>query len=292
MRSSKVRSKLFLVLGVLALVALACGTSSGGPDLAATAAALEATAAALNSQPTQPPAPPPANPPASPPTQDTSGGADSGGEIGGDDAGGDTIDYGSLVSGDVIYATDFDGTGDDWEEGWIWFTIPDNKDDFFAYVQSGFMILGLDDLETSVYLVPDFVYLPRGTDVYVEASFDNVGTTRNNNLSVGCRGTADGWYEFSISSSGLWWIYKYTPSGGFQVLNNGGLANYNKNVSLHTLGATCIGDELTFYVDGEQLRNGTIRDSAFREGQVFLSVYSANLPGVEVEIDYFYTQVP
>jgi hypothetical protein len=287
MRSSKARNRLFLILGVLALVALACGTSSGGPDLAATAAALEATAAALNAQPTQPPAPPPqSQPPSSPPTQDTSGGGgDSGGDAGG-------IDYGSLGSGDVIYATDFEGTGDDWEEGWIWFTKPDNKDNFFTYVQNSFLVVGLDDLETTVYLVPDFVYLPRGVDVYVEASFDNVGATRNNNLSVGCRGTSEGWYEFSISSSGLWWIYKFTPPLNYQVLNNGGLANYNKNVSLHTLGATCIGDELTFYVDGEQLRNGTIRDSSFREGQVFLSVYSANLPGVEVEIDYFYSQVP
>lgn len=282
MRSSQTRTKLFVFVAILALAALACGTSSGGgsSDLSATAAALEATAAALSSQPTQPPAP--AVQPTSVPSQPQDTAPPPPAEF----------DYNSLVSGDAIYYTDFDGNGSDWEDGWIWFTIPDKKENFAAYVDNGFLFVGLDDLRTSVYLVPDFIYVPRGVDVYVEAIFDNIGTTRNNNLSIGCRGSADGWYEFSITSSGLWYIYKYTPSGGYVVLNNGGLANYNKNVTEHTLAATCVGDTFTFYVDGTQVRNGQVKDSQLRDGQVFLSVYADNLPDVEVEIDYFYVGVP
>lgn len=285
MFASKSRSKLFVFVSVLALVALACGTSSGGSgdvDLEATAAALEATAAAISSQPTQPPAPqnPPTQAPLpSGPTEST------------EPSGEEEFDWNSLQSGDVIYATDFDGNGEEWEDGWIWFTIPDEKTDFYAGVQNGFMVVELDDLYTTVYLVPDFIYAPRGIDVYVEASFDNVGTTRNNNLSIGCRGSADGWYEYSVTSSGLWYFYKYTPSDGFQVLNNGGIAGFEKE-TYHEVGLTCIGDTMTLYADGNQLTNGVIRDTSFREGQVFMAVYADNLPGVAVEMDYFYVAVP
>ncbi len=289
MRPAHTRTKLFVFVAILALAALACGTSSGGGDanLSATAAALEATAAALSSQPTQPPAP------AVQPTSIPAVGGDSGGDSGGNSGGeGEEFDWNNVQSGDTIYATDFDGNGEEWEDGWIWFTIPGERNNFTALVRNGFMVVGLDDLRTSVYLVPDFIWVPRGQDVYVEASFDNVGTTRNNNLSIGCRGTAEGWYEFSISSSGLWWIYKYTGNNNYTVLNNGGLANYNKNVTLHTLGASCIGDTMTFFVDGQAVRNGVVKDTQFREGQVFLSVYSDNLPDVEVEIDYFFVGAP
>ncbi|TAK14783.1 MAG: hypothetical protein EPO32_00390 [Anaerolineae bacterium] len=287
MSGSRSRSKLFIVIAVLALVALACGTSSGGSgdtDLEATAAALEATAAALSSQPTQPPAP--QNPPTQaplPPANPTDSGDDS--------SGAEEFDYNSLVSGDTIYGTDFDGNAESWEDGWIWFTIPDEKENFSAGVSNGFMVIELDDLYTTVYLVPDFIYVPRGIDVYVEAGFDNVGSTRNNNVSVGCRGSADGWYEYSVTSSGLWYLYKYTPDDGFLVMTNGGIAGF-ENETAHTIGMACIGDEITMFADGEVIRNGTFRDTSFREGQVFIAVYADNLEGVDIEFDYFYAGVP
>ena len=290
---------LLLVVLVLVMLSLACMSSGSSPDsnqadsgsaeLAATAAVLQATQDALDLQaqaqpPTQEPAvveePPIENEPVDVPPAQSSGGGE--------------IDFNNLKSGDLYYATDFNGIDNQWENGWVHFPIPDGKNNYDAIMVDGYLHLGLYDTGTTVYLFYEPLYLPRGNaDVLVEASADNVGDVRNNNISVICRATDRGWYEFSIASNGLWWIWKYDGiESTYDILAKGGVPNYNKNITDHIISATCIGSELTFYYDTKPLKYGQISDSTFKEGQVGVAVYAENLPGVEVEFDWFEAQVP
>ena len=59
-----------------------------------------------------------------------------------------------------------------------------------------------------------------------------------------------------------------------------------------TIGADCIGNELTFYFDGDPLKNGSIKDTTYREGQVGFSVYADEWADVVVEFDYFGVMLP
>lgn len=194
----------------------------------------------------------------------------------------------------MIYSTDFDGTGDDWEEGWFNFPIPSGLENYDAYVENSNMFVGVGETRATVYLMYDPIYMPRGNaDMLVMAATDNVGSVRNNHISVVCRATDEGWYEFNISSSGLWWIYKFIASTGEYIpLIQGDVPNYNKNITDHVIAASCEGDELTFYYDGSPLKNGQVTDNTHKEGGFGVAVYAHNLPDVEVEFDWFEVQVP
>jgi hypothetical protein len=296
-RSHKV---LLLILVVLFVVQLACsaggndgGSNGQGEDgaaanLAATEEALKATQDALTADaeqdsareeptkepPTQAPpteapptqAPPTQVPPTAEPTQKT-----------------------TFSSGDVIYFTDFDGP-EDWENGWIQFA--DKDMDYSIYKSDGFLYVEVPDQYSTVFAFYDELYFERDkADVYVETYFQNLSTHNINNVSLICRATDAGWYEFSMVSGGLWQIWKYDANTGYKMINNGGIPDLDYDAP-HYLGATCIGDMLTFYVDGEELHNGSIKDSTFREGQVGLSVYADDWEDVIIEFDYFYVEAP
>lgn len=282
MSLKKFPKTLVLAIGVVLIVLLACaptGTNGGdnAPDYAGTESALQATADALNNQtaPTQAP------PTQAPPTQavDTQVPPTTG-----------PVDIGSLSSGDIIYYTEFDSPGD-WEDGWIHFSLPDI--DYTVYKANGYLRVEVPETFSSVYAIYDSLFFTRDiADVYVETRFQNMGTHNINNISVICRATDRGWYEFSMLSGGLWYIWRYDVDNNKYVkLTDGGIPDLNYDAP-HTIGASCVGDTLTFYFDGEKLKNGVIKDKTYLEGQVGLAVYADDLANVIVEFDYFGIQKP
>ncbi len=270
----------------LACVALACGTSASQPEdpgLGATQTALAATQAAVlataTPHPTATSEPPTATPRPPTPTPDPRG----------------PINFNRFSSGDEVYRTEFD-LGE-WEDEWLDLAISfDNRsiDSKISDVSmgDGTLLVSLKDTWQQVYVFNENAYVPRDVPIYIEAEVDNLGPTRNNNISILCRVSPEGWYEFSISSSGLWWIWRYTPQQGYISLTNGGLQNYDQSITSHTLGASCIDDRLTLYVDGVQPRNAQIRDATLREGMVGVAVFVANVQNVNVEFDYFLLSIP
>lgn len=269
------RFRIPLVLAIIMVVLLvlaACGgaddENDGGdqPDYAATQASLELTQVALDAlQPegTEPPRL------------------------------GESIDYASLQSGDLVYYTDFDGPGD-WEEGWLQLPIPSENEGYEVYLDGlSNMYFDITDPNTDVIAWPnsDIVYFPRDyADALVEATVYNVGKNTINNISVMCRFSDEGFYMFSLMSGGKWYIWKFTAGKGFKQLTNGGLQNFDY-YSPHVIAGTCIGEELTLYVDGEQPKNAQITERTFLEGGVGLGVYSGN-GNVQVEIEDFTVSIP
>ena len=290
---------LFAVIAILLLASIAClssgdsGESDGGaPDLQATSESLEATQQAMSEQTQNQGEPESEEPESHPENADPVTGDSISEPI--EPAASEGYDWDSYKSGDVVYQTEFNGTGEDWEDGWIHLTVPSGKENYSTWVKNGFLYVGIEETNTEVYLFYDPIYMPRGNaDILVEAQTNNVGSVRNNNISVVCRATDDGWYEFSISSSGLWWIWKYNnETVTYDILAKGGVPNYNKNVTEHMLSASCIDDELSFYYDYNLLKNAQVNDSSYKEGGVGVSVYADNLSGVEVEFDWFEAQIP
>ncbi len=290
MRIKKIHYLLIMLVVVL-ITQLACGLGGGSteepadsPDYAATEAALQATQAALEAEAQQPtatkaPLPTPTDLPTTEPTQPEPTQAEP-----------VQAEPQTWGSGELIYFTDFDSPGD-WEDGWIHFSFPDI--DYSVYKENGYMHVEVPEEYSAVYLIYDELFFERDyADVFVETKFLNLGTHNINNISVICRATDQGWYEFSMLSGGLWYIYKYIASSGkYITIKDGGIANLDYDAP-HTIAAECLDDTLTFYFDGEPLRNGTIKDTQFREGQTGMSVYADDWPDVIVDFDYFGIAVP
>lgn len=276
-----------LALIALLLVQLACGlgstnaTEESAPDYAATESALQATQSALDAQAQQPTATTPPRPtateaPAVEPTEAPL-----------------PTEEGPVVyqSGDVIYYTDFLGD-EDWEDGWVHFSIPDV--DYTVYKVNDYMHVEVPETRSTVYLVYDDLYLLRDqADVWVETAFRNLSTHNINQVSVLCRASVDGWYEFSLLSGGFWYIWKYDGNtADYTLLKEGGIANLDYDAS-HTIAASCVQDQLAFYLDGNMIKNASIKDNTFREGQTGISVFADDQwPNVIIEFDYFGVQVP
>ncbi len=148
---------------------------------------------------------------------------------------------------------------------------------------SGGLNVLLTSTDTSVYVFYDpYVY----TDVILEIQAENLGRN-NNNISLVCRydENRETWYEFSIANSGLYDIYAY--DGGYNTIFSGGsnLIKQGRETNVYTIG--CIGDTLSLFINGQEVR--TVRDTTYRfkEGQVGLNLTSFNVTPIEVDFNYF-----
>lgn len=277
------KKSLILVLIILTLSSLAClvgGEASDEPDLAATMSAMEATQQELEKQSSEN---------SQEPQEQIEKNAVEPVENQNPPSG--EFDYKNAKSGDIIYTTDFDNPNE--IEDWQFFPNPANKHNFEQYIEDGFLIAYVEDAATTLNMLYDHVYMPRRyADVFIETAFDNRGQRRNNNISLICRASEEGWYEFSVSSSGVWFIYKYDKvNDSYSILQQGGVPNYDKNDTDHTISASCIGKELKFYYDGSPLKNAEWMDNEFDEGGVGLSVWSSK-GEVEIEFDWFRANIP
>ena len=119
----------------------------------------------------------------------------------------------------------------------------------------------------------------------------NVGTN-NNNVSLICRHSALGWYEFNIASDGLYWIYQYDPtlSDPYKQLWNGGSFSINLGQEENEYTAICKGDQLKLLING--IEAISVTDQTLTRGGIGFSVSSYNVIPIVVEIDNFTASVP
>lgn len=185
------------------------------------------------------------------------------------------------VSGDVIMSTDFEDT-----EYWYTFAVPEDSK-YDASYQNSRVYIQVDSTDTTAYMVFD-EFLP--ADVQVDTIAETVFGTNRNNISLLCRASDAGWYEFSMNSGGLWFIWKY-DNGQYSELARGASQAINMQKAANELTATCIGSDLTFYVN--QTKLGSVKDNRFKDtGQVGVSVSTFDIPDVGVEFDWFVASVP
>ncbi|MBW8011431.1 MAG: hypothetical protein FVQ83_09355 [Chloroflexi bacterium] len=186
----------------------------------------------------------------------------------------------------VIYRTDFEDA-DDWNT-----FVRSGNDNFEASTRQGYYYIQIDGRYLRVFSILEDLYMQRdAADVRIEIATESIAGPNRNNISLICRYTELGWYEFNMGSDGLWSIQIYdSASDSYETLYNGGSDYINLKLLSNEFAAECIGDELSFYINGQFIFS--VRDSQFREGQIGFVVSTFNIAGVGVEVDWLEVSVP
>jgi hypothetical protein len=126
--------------------------------------------------------------------------------------------------------------------------------------------------------------------VQIDVGVETVAGPNTNHASVICRSNDKGWYEFSITSGGLWFIYKFEYANDFSLLANGASTAINMQKAKNHLTVICQGDELSFYVNDVKL--DSVRDSQFADGSIGVAASSFYISGAGVEFENLMVTIP
>jgi hypothetical protein len=126
----------------------------------------------------------------------------------------------------------------------------------------------------------------------MEVDAGKLGGPDENRIGLVCRFTGDEYYFFMITSDGYYGTGVYT--GGQAVLldqsemqANG---NIKKGLAVNHLRADCVGDTLTFYVNGFEVIS--VQDATLESGDIGLLAGTFSQPGVDVIFDNFVALKP
>jgi hypothetical protein len=159
-------------------------------------------------------------------------------------------------------------------------------------IENGKLVFTIEDTYLYSYLIYD---KQTYDDVRVEVSAENRGKN-NNNVSLLCRYSEDGWYEFNIASNGLFNILAYDAKGvvhkGYNALVTDGSNAIKMGKETNVYIAVCSGKNLKLYINGEESASFTDNKYGFSDGNVGVSVSSFNVYPIIVELEYFDIQEP
>ncbi|HUF38272.1 MAG TPA: hypothetical protein VMN57_07105 [Anaerolineales bacterium] len=160
-----------------------------------------------------------------------------------------------------------------------------------VFTKDGALAFSISDQDTWVYVTYDpWVY----RDVRIGLSAENRGVN-SQRVSLLCRLSADGWFEFNIGGDGLWEVWVYDDSAGdFFLIGNGGSTDINLGQDTNIYVAECIGNDLTLYINGVLVRTLTIpaNYSFLEEGEVGFAVSSFDAVPVNIHIGWFGIESP
>jgi hypothetical protein len=153
--------------------------------------------------------------------------------------------------------------------------------------EDGKMVFDIDDEELYAYTM----YEPYSyTDVSLDMQAENRGKNTNN-VSLVCRQNGGEWYEFSITSGGLWVLYAHDKDG-YQWLGNGGTTALHMGRDVNEFGMICQGKTITMSVNGTELKSITDNTYKFRDGAVGFNISSLDVIPVTVGVDWIKISQP
>jgi len=135
-------------------------------------------------------------------------------------------------------------------------------------------------------------------DVYQPFEYDNVRLdtrvinrgVNNNNVSLICRYTDGGWYEFNIANNGLYTILAASVNADgkalYNLIFNGGSTAIKSGKETNEYTAICNGRELSLFINGKEARTVTDNKFVYKSGKVGVSVSSFNVLPVTVDVDW------
>ena len=182
-----------------------------------------------------------------------------------------------------FHTEDFNGDFSNWST----FVTSGNADRMKVSTNNGKLVFDLNDPNSDLYayaVLNTFNY----ADVKMETTAANRGVN-DNNVSLICRYTDRGWYEFNIANSGLYWIYAYDSIGavakGYNQLYAGGSTAIKGGQDTNTYVATCKGNKLSLSINGVDVRTITENQFRFDKGKIGLSVSSFRVLPVKIEFE-------
>jgi len=135
-------------------------------------------------------------------------------------------------------------------------------------------------------------------DLYQPFEYDNVKLetrvinrgVNNNNVSLICRYTESGWYEFNIANNGLYTILAASVNANgkvvYNLIFNGGSTAIKSGKETNEYTAICNGRELSLFINGKEARTVTDNKFVLTSGKVGVSVSSFNVLPVTVDVDW------
>ncbi len=160
----------------------------------------------------------------------------------------------------------------------------ETKADVFA--EDGKLKFSLNDYDIYYYVLYDpYTY----GDVRLDVEVENLGVNTNS-VSLVCRYSDDlGWYEFNVSSGGIYEIYYFDRIivKGYSLIASGGSPNVNMGRDTNVYTAICEGDTLSLYINGTLAKS--IEHKDLDRGQVGIGINSydgypviMNIPWMEI----------
>ena len=189
----------------------------------------------------------------------------------------------SASTNDVLFQDDFSNSDSGWETG-------DYSGDTLSYLNGTYDIYSQS--EGSVLWG---VAGQNFTDLVLDVDATQVSGPEDNNNAYGvyCRRTGEDYsdaYAFFISGDGYYSIIKIT-GGEFTPLVDWDTSDaINLGDASNHLKASCVGDELTFWVNGTQVAD--THDSTYTSGDIALAAGSMETTGTEVQFDNIVVTTP
>jgi multidrug efflux pump subunit AcrA (membrane-fusion protein) len=136
--------------------------------------------------------------------------------------------------------------------------------------------------------------------MYLSHEYGNVSLTmnaenlgrNNNNISLVCRMNSDGtqWYEFSVESGGLWYLYAVNDT--YNIVANGGTNSLKQGKEVNEYQLICEGNKITMFVNGNEIKTVTDTKYGFTDGKVGFNISSLNVLPITVEVNWFEIKEP
>ncbi len=189
-------------------------------------------------------------------------------------------------SGEQFFTEEFDGGFDNWSIFKVLGSDETNESGLTLETDSSRLVF---DFETK-YLYTYLFYEPyEYGDVEVEARVENRGTN-DNNISLICRYSDEGWYEFNVANNGLYDIlYGFTePDGdiGYTRIADGGSTKIKSGKDVNVYKIICKDRKLFLYINGTETRMVEDNQFVLRDGKIGISASSFKSLPVKVEFDW------
>jgi hypothetical protein len=185
-----------------------------------------------------------------------------------------------------FFTEEFDGGIDNWSLFKVLASKDTNEDGITVETNDGYLTFDISTKYLYAYLYYDaYEY----DNVAVEARVENRGTNVNN-ISLICRHSDEGWYEFNVANSGLYDILygSVKPDGdiGYARLADGGSTKIKSGKDINTYKIICKDRRLTLYINGNETR--TLEDNQYvlRNGKIAVSASSFDQLPVKVDYDW------
>jgi hypothetical protein len=191
------------------------------------------------------------------------------------------------VSNSEFFTEEFDSEAalDNWQS----FSLGSGEDRNLVIEQEeDHLLFDLGDEDLYVY----YIYAPNEyDDVSIKLNAENRGRN-NNNVSLVCRMNSEGtqWYEFSVESGGLWYLYAVDDK--YNIIANGGTQALKQGREVNEYAMTCNGDEITLSINDEEVRSVTDNTYGFNNGLVGFNISSLNVLPITVAVNWFEISEP
>ena len=194
------------------------------------------------------------------------------------------------VVAERFFTDEFDVDRGDWD----FFYVGDGDSEKISITHDdSYLKVDFDEMNMYMYSI----YTPHDYEsVRVTMSAENRGRN-NNNVSLVCNYSDIGWYEFSVESGGLWYVYAYIADAsyehpGYNVIANGGARSLKQGKEVNEYALECDGNELTLWVNDVELQK--VRDPRFAltDGKVGFNISSLNVLPITVNLDWFRIEQP